>query len=168
MSYSNLNIPALLIYGGSMQATCLGSYWDADRVGIMGPRQISDLKSVLSLTARKYRTDWLKWYGALSMRRQENDTIWNPFQIQTCGLPKANFQWLTWRGKEAQVNLPVFPAIKRQGRPLDQPLLFFAHLSKTAGGNVHLDRTPTSSSSSSFSWHQLQWVHVFVFHSLGI
>lgn len=71
MSYSNLNIPALLISDGSMQATCLGSYWDADRVGIMGPRQISDLKSVLTLTARKYRTDWLKWYGALSMRRQE-------------------------------------------------------------------------------------------------
>ena len=71
MSYSNLNIPALLISDGSMQANCLGSYWDADRVGIMGPRQISDLKSVLTLAARKYRTDWLKWYGALSMRRQE-------------------------------------------------------------------------------------------------
>ena len=99
---------------------------------------------------------------------KKSDTIWNPFQIQTCGLPKANFQWLTRRGKEAQVNLPVFPAIKRQGRPLDQPLLFFCAPSKTAGGNVHLDRTPTSSSSSSFSWHQLQWVRVFVFLRLGI
>ena len=69
---------------------------------------MSDLKSVLTCMSRKYQhTDWLKRFCG-----KKSDTILDPFQIQACGSPKANFQWLTWRRKEVKVNLPLFPAIK--------------------------------------------------------
>ena len=103
MSYSNLNIPALLISDGSMQANCLGSYWDADRVGIMGPRQISDLKSVLTLTARKYRTDWLKWYKSRSFNEATRKVT--PFGIHFKFRPAVYRRQISndWHGAEKRL-----------------------------------------------------------------
>ena len=168
MSYSNLNIPALLISDGSMQANYLGSYWDADRVGIMGPRQISDLKSVLTLTARKYRTDWLKWYGALSMRRQEKWHHSESISNSDLRFTEGKFPMIDTARKRGSSQFAGFSRHQEAGPTSGSTSSLFCTPSKTAGGNVHLDRTPTSSSSSSFSWHQLQWVRVFVFLRLGI
>ena len=80
-----------------------------------GSRQISDLKSlyidshVSEVSPRRLiePIESFQWGD-----KKSDATILNPFQIQACGLPRANFQWLTWGRKEVKVNLPLFRAIK--------------------------------------------------------
>ena len=78
-------------------------------------RQISDLRSlyidshVSEVSPRRLiePIESFQWGD-----KKSDATILNPFQIQACGLPRANFQWLTWGRKEVKVNLPLFCAIK--------------------------------------------------------
>ena len=92
-------------------------------------------------------TTKIDWDDRKSMMRQEK---WHHSESVSnrgsCGLPKANFQWLTWRGKEVKVNLPVFPAIK------ERPLLSFGRFKggswKYASASYHHQQQCLNASSS--------------------
>ena len=119
MSYGNFNRATLLIYrGSSMKANYLDSWRRTEISAGMeitrGPdRYLTSNLCIDSHVSEVSPRRLIEPIESFQWGDKKSDaTILNPFQIQACGLPRANFQWLTWGRKEVKVNLPLFCAIK--------------------------------------------------------
>ena len=102
------------------------------------------------------------------MRRQEKWHHSESISNSDLRFTEGKFPMIDTARKRGSSQFAGFSRHQEAGPTSGSTSSLFCAPSKTAGGNVHLDRTPTSSSSSSFSWHRLRWVGVFVFLRLGI
>ena len=107
--------------------------------------------------------DWNDIYRAVSMRRQEKWHHLESISNSDLRFTEGKFPMIDTARKRGSSQFAGFSRHQEAGPTSGSTSSLFCSPLKDCGGNVHLDRTPTSFSSSSFSWHQLQWVRVFVF-----